>query len=42
MVTPQNVALSMFPMGPTLKNEFPEVKSYTRINDFEPWPYLPG
>jgi len=34
MVAPQNVALSMFPMGPTLKNEFPEVKSYTRLNDW--------
>ena len=32
MVAPQNVALSMFPMGPTLKNEFPEVLNYTRIN----------
>jgi putative ABC transport system permease protein len=31
MVAPQNVALSMFPMGPTLKNEFPEVLNYTRI-----------
>lgn len=31
MVAPQNVALSMFPMGPTLKNEFPEVKSFTRV-----------
>jgi putative ABC transport system permease protein len=35
MVAPQNVALSMFPMGPTLKNEFPEVKNFTRLNDFE-------
>ncbi|MBC7828467.1 MAG: ABC transporter permease [Chitinophagaceae bacterium] len=35
MVAPQNVALSMFPMGPTLKNEFPEIKNYTRINDFD-------
>jgi putative ABC transport system permease protein len=31
MVKPQNVALSMYPMGPTLKNEFPEVKNFTRI-----------
>src|ERR1051326_90419 len=31
MVSSQKVALSMFPMGPTLKNEFPEIKSYTRI-----------
>src|SRR5688572_17048246 len=32
MVAPQNVALSMFPMGPTLKAEFPEVRNFTRIN----------
>jgi putative ABC transport system permease protein len=32
MVAPQNVALSMFPMGPTLKSEFPEVLNFTRIN----------
>jgi len=31
MVEPQNVALSMFPMGPTLQNEFPEVINFTRI-----------
>ncbi len=27
----QKVALSMFPMGPTLKQEFPEIKNFTRI-----------
>jgi putative ABC transport system permease protein len=32
MVASQKVALSMFPMGPTLKNEFPEIKNFTRIN----------
>jgi len=32
MVASQKVALSMFPMGPTLKNEFPEIKNYTRVN----------
>ena len=32
MVASQKVALSMFPMGPTLKKEFPEIKKYTRIN----------
>ncbi|HEY2348361.1 MAG TPA: ABC transporter permease, partial [Puia sp.] len=32
MVSSQKVALSMFPMGPTLKHEFPEIKNYTRIN----------
>lgn len=31
MVSSQKVALSMFPMGPTLKNEFPEIKNFTRI-----------
>ncbi len=31
MVQPQNVALSMFPMGPTLKAEFPEVENFTRV-----------
>ena len=33
MVEPQNVALSMFPMGPTLKNEFPEVRNFTRVRE---------
>ena len=32
MVAAQKVALSMYPMAPTLKAEFPEIKSYTRIN----------
>lgn len=32
MVAAQKVALSMFPMGPTLKAEFPEIKNFTRIN----------
>src|SRR6478752_4942237 len=32
MAASQKVALSMFPMGPTLKNEFPEIKNFTRIN----------
>ncbi|SDK02132.1 putative ABC transport system permease protein [Catalinimonas alkaloidigena] len=31
MVAPQNVALSMFPMGPTLQAEFPEIQHYARI-----------
>jgi len=29
--TTQKVALSMFPMGAALKQEFPEIKNYTRI-----------
>src|ERR1700733_432614 len=32
MLSTQKVGLSMFPMGPTLKNEFPEIKNFTRIN----------
>jgi len=28
----QKVALSMFPMGAALKQEFPEIKNYTRVN----------
>ncbi|MGN6440159.1 MAG: ABC transporter permease [Agriterribacter sp.] len=31
MVEPQKVALSMFPMGPTLKSEFPEIKNFARV-----------
>ena len=31
MVAAQKVGLSMFPMGPTLKAEFPEIKNFTRI-----------
>jgi len=28
----QKVALSMFPMGPTMHQEFPEIKSFTRVH----------
>ena len=31
MVQPQNVALSMYPMGPTLTADFPEIKNFTRV-----------
>ena len=31
MVSSQKVGLSMFPMGPTLKNDVPEIKNFTRI-----------
>ncbi|MCC8424892.1 ABC transporter permease [Mucilaginibacter sp. UR6-11] len=31
MVSSQKVGLSMYPMGPTLKNEFPQVKNFTRV-----------
>jgi putative ABC transport system permease protein len=30
--TTQKVALSMFPMGPALKQDLPEIKNFTRIN----------
>jgi putative ABC transport system permease protein len=32
MVSSQKVALSMFPMGPTLKEDFPQIRNFTRIN----------
>jgi putative ABC transport system permease protein len=32
MVASQKVGLSMFPMGPTIREEFPEIKNFTRIN----------
>ena len=32
MVAPQKVALSMFPMGPTLKNDYPEIRNFVRVN----------
>jgi putative ABC transport system permease protein len=32
MVASQKVSLNMFPMGPTLKKEFPEIKKYSRVN----------
>jgi putative ABC transport system permease protein len=35
MVEPQQVALSMPPMGPSLKNDYPQVKNYTRIFPLE-------
>jgi putative ABC transport system permease protein len=31
MVASQKVSLSMFPMGPTLKEDFPEVLNYSRV-----------
>lgn len=35
MVAPQKVALSMFPMGPTLKNDYPEVRDFIRVRDMQ-------
>ncbi|WP_128545977.1 ABC transporter permease [Larkinella soli] len=40
MVAPQNVALSMFPMGPTLKKEYPEIRNFARITSFEKVPLV--
>lgn len=34
MVAPQKVALSMYPMGPALQQEFSEVTNFTRVNQF--------
>jgi putative ABC transport system permease protein len=31
MVASQKVGLSMYPMGPTMKNEFPQILQYTHI-----------
>ncbi|WP_276485897.1 ABC transporter permease [Paraflavitalea pollutisoli] len=42
MVAPQQVALSMFPMGPTLQAEFPQVKQFTRINSYNKPPITYG
>ena len=39
MVAPQNVALSMYPMGPTLVKEFPEIKNFTRSNAVEKYDF---
>ena len=30
-ITPQHVALSMYPMGPTLKSDYPEVLEFARV-----------
>ena len=35
MASSQKVALSMYPMAPTLMDEFPEIKNYVRLNHFE-------
>ena len=35
MVSSQKVGLSMFPMGPALKAEFAEVKSFTRVHQVD-------
>ncbi len=35
LVSPQRVALSMYPMGSSLKQDFAQVKNYTRISPYE-------
>ncbi len=40
LVVPQKVALSMFPMGPALQQDFPEVLNYTRVIHREKTPLL--
>ncbi|MDP4284197.1 MAG: ABC transporter permease [Bacteroidota bacterium] len=42
MVAAQKVALSMFPMAPTLKAEFPEITNYTRISAADNTPLTHG
>ncbi|GAB3263998.1 ABC transporter permease [Larkinella harenae] len=42
MVAPQNVALSMFPMGPMLQKEYPEVRNFTRIHLSQKTPLTQG
>lgn len=32
MAASQKVALSMYPMGPALRNDFPEIKNFTRVS----------
>jgi putative ABC transport system permease protein len=32
MVAPQKVALSMYPMGPVMKKEYPQILDFTRMN----------
>jgi len=32
MISSQKVGLSMFPMGPTIMHEFPEIRNFTRIH----------
>jgi len=42
MVAAQKVALSMYPMAPTLRAEFPEIKNFTRINSGGSTPFNYG
>ncbi|MEM9720224.1 MAG: ABC transporter permease [Bacteroidota bacterium] len=38
-IIPQNVALSMYPMGPTLFQDYPEITSYVRLIDRSNLPF---
>ena len=42
MAAAQKVALSMFPMAPTLKADFPQIKNYTRISAANNTPFTYG
>ncbi|MCD2421343.1 ABC transporter permease [Niabella pedocola] len=35
LASPQKVPISMFPMGPTMKHEFPEIVNFTRVRRSE-------
>ncbi|MDP4249626.1 MAG: ABC transporter permease [Bacteroidota bacterium] len=37
MVSSQKVGLSMFPMGPTMKADFPEILNYSRVHWMNPY-----
>lgn len=41
-IIPQMVALSMYPMGPTMAEDFPEVEAYTRIFTWDEIPLQVG
>ncbi|MEO1450368.1 MAG: ABC transporter permease, partial [Bacteroidota bacterium] len=41
-IIPQKVALSMYPMGPTMVEEFPEVEAYTRLFTWDEIPLMVG
>jgi len=42
MLSSQKVALTMFPMGPTMKSEFPEIKNFTRMSWRQKYPLTYG
>src|ERR1700756_1069249 len=42
MVSSQKVGLSMFPMGPALKSEYPQIKEFTRIHWDDDYQFTEG